>query len=598
MKLPKPYQRWLLVVGVLVGLTVTVGVLFGIRPRVWFDDARVDRLPPQELRAFLETWHTERLTRPIVVRSDEGLCELEFTKAEVGLDLAATMTKIEAARRERRFGDVRVMPVVRIDEKAARAALERCEATTLPERPVHGSVAFLDGSVRLVASRAGQRLRLEGADRLLAEAMLRRPSPVAWPRDVVAAVPPLPVLEQARDELERLTRRRLRLRSPLVGTSLRLGRDELGRMLTTEEDANHRLSVGITPAVVREALGERAAVLERPVADATFRETERGTLEPVAEREGLRLDWDRLAPQLLLALQQESNELVVPTVPESEPRRRVADLERLSITERLASFSTRYQSGKPRVKNIQRIAELTDGVIVMPEQVFSLNQHVGMRTLQGGFVMAPGIEDGDMRDSVGGGVSQFATTLYNAVLRAGLELVESQAHSYWFDRYPMGHEATLSFPKPDLAWKNDSATPVLITARAGDRQVTVTLWGTPDGRRISFGTGPRTDIVPPPVEVLPNPELEADERRTKDGGRIGWSVAIWREVLMADGRKRREERKVVYRPEVRRVEVHPCRIPRGEPGFTGEECPEPPREPASTESSTLPELRPSDASSR
>ncbi len=591
-------KRWLIVSLLLIGSTIGSWFWVGFHPRVWIDDARLDHLAPSEQRNQLETWLNERQKRPILVRSGKGLCELGFALGELRLDLGETTNRIEAARRQRHLGDVRVTPAIHVDAKAARSVLERCEATTLPERPVVGSVTFVDGSVRLLPSRAGERLSLEGVERLLAEAMLRRPEPLAWPRDVVPAFPPLSLLERVRDEFERLTRRRIRLRSPLVGASLRLGRDELGRMLATQQGPDQQLSLGVMPEVLREVLGERAMVLERPVMDATFRENERGQLEAVAEREGIRIDWEKLAVELFRALLAESGELQVPTVPESEPRRRLADLEGLSMTDRLSTFSTRYQSGKPRVKNIQRIAALTDGVIVLPEQTFSLNQHVGMRTIQRGFVMAPGIEDGDMRDSVGGGVSQFATTLYNAVLRAGFEIEESQAHSYWFDRYPMGHEATLSFPKPDLAWKNDSTTPVLITARTTDRSVTVTLWGSSDGRRVSYGIGPRTDIVPPPVEVLPNPELEADERRTKNGGRIGWSVMVWREVLMGDGRKRRDEKRVVYRPEVRRVEVHPCHIPRGEPGFTGEECPQPIEESATTEGETAPAAPPDDASPR
>jgi hypothetical protein len=74
-----------------------------------------------------------------------------------------------------------------------------------------------------------------------------------------------------------------------------------------------------------------------------------------------------------------------------------------------------------------------------------------------------------------------------------------------------------------------------------------------------------------------------DEEKVKEGGMIGWSVIASRTVIFADGTKKEEKRKVTYKPKPRRVEVHPCKIPKGEPGATGERCPEPEPEPASEE---------------
>jgi hypothetical protein len=96
------------------------------------------------------------------------------------------------------------------------------------------------------------------------------------------------------------------------------------------------------------------------------------------------------------------------------------------------------------------------------------------------------------------------------------------------------------------------------------------------GRKVSSSVSERRDIVKPPVELLPNRDVVADEEKVKDGGMIGWSVIASRTVTFPDGTKKEEKRKVTYKPKPRRVEVHPCRIPDGEPGATGERCPEPP----------------------
>ncbi|HET9958115.1 MAG TPA: hypothetical protein VFQ61_26650, partial [Polyangiaceae bacterium] len=84
----------------------------------------------------------------------------------------------------------------------------------------------------------------------------------------------------------------------------------------------------------------------------------------------------------------------------------------------------------------------------------------------------------------------------------------------------------------------------------------------------------------PSAEILPNPSVAPDRERVVQGGMIGWSVWVARIIQFADGTKKEERRKVTYRPKVRRVEVHPCRVPEGEKGYTGERCPEPEEEEA------------------
>ena len=114
----------------------------------------------------------------------------------------------------------------------------------------------------------------------------------------------------------------------------------------------------------------------------------------------------------------------------------------------------------------------------MPGATFSLNQFVGPRDTKRGFVEAPMIEDGLFIDSVGGGVSQFATTMYNAVFFAGLKDIEHHPHSYYISRYPAGREATVSYPNPNLIFQNDEPTAIVVTTSYTGTSLTVTFWGT------------------------------------------------------------------------------------------------------------------------
>ena len=142
-------------------------------------------------------------------------------------------------------------------------------------------------------------------------------------------------------------------------------------------------------------------------------------------------------------------------------------------------FTTYYDPGQPRVSNIHRIADLVRGAVIQPGGTFSVNGHVGPRTTDKGFVEAGAIRDGVHVEEVGGGVSQFATTTFNAAYFAGLDIVTYQAHTESFSRYPPGREATMGYPNPDLRIRNNTPYCVLIWTSYTANSVTVTMYSTP-----------------------------------------------------------------------------------------------------------------------
>jgi vancomycin resistance protein YoaR len=151
-------------------------------------------------------------------------------------------------------------------------------------------------------------------------------------------------------------------------------------------------------------------------------------------------------------------------------------------------FTTWYNPGEPRVTNIHRIADIVDGTLVLPGQEFSMNGVVGPRTLEKGFVVAGAIRDGKHVDEVGGGVSQFATTTFNAAYFCGLDITTYQSHSEWFPRYPRGREATMGYPAPNLSFVNDTPYGILIDTSYTDTSVTVTMWSSPYARGEQVGS--------------------------------------------------------------------------------------------------------------
>ncbi len=159
---------------------------------------------------------------------------------------------------------------------------------------------------------------------------------------------------------------------------------------------------------------------------------------------------------------------------------------------RVSTFTTFYTPGQARNINIQHIADATDGVVVAPGETFSLNGHVGRRTVEKGYVAAPAIINGeiyccDSPVNIGGGTSQFATTLYNAIFFGGYDDVSHRPHSIYFSRYPMGREATLGWTGPDVQFRNDTSTPVMIDTNYTRDSLTVDFWGWNDGRIVTAG---------------------------------------------------------------------------------------------------------------
>lgn len=168
---------------------------------------------------------------------------------------------------------------------------------------------------------------------------------------------------------------------------------------------------------------------------------------------------------------------------EAEPELTTEEAQAYGIVEEVGSPSefgptTRYACCQNRVANIQRIADIVRGAVIPPGETFSVNEFVGRRTVEKGFVTDGVIYDGVLTQDVGGGVSQFATTLFNAALFAGLEFGEYQSHSLYIARYPRGHEATISFPNPDLQIKNTTPYGVMIWPEYTDTSITVRLFST------------------------------------------------------------------------------------------------------------------------
>ncbi len=184
---------------------------------------------------------------------------------------------------------------------------------------------------------------------------------------------------------------------------------------------------------------------------------------------------------------------LVRALPDLEP----IEPPKLPEIERVSRFTTYHDCCEPRVRNIQLMARTLDGYVVYPGEKFSINEVVGPRTSAKGYVPAPVLCSGSYCMGVGGGTSQFATTMFNAIFWGGYEDISHRPHSIWIDRYPVGIEATLGYPGLDVAFRNDTVTPVTIRTRYTGTSITVELWGNAGGWEMTgyHPRGARSSVI-------------------------------------------------------------------------------------------------------
>lgn len=319
-----------------------------------------------------------------------------------------------------------------------------------------------------------------------------------------------------------------------------------------------RLRVSLDPDLLHQAIASAFETREQPARDATFL-VSGSAVRLVPSRIGRSLDMEAIAGAIVAS----------PGIPSvrarfevTRPERTTAEARALRITELVSEFSTPYNCCEPRVTNIQRAAEILDRTIIPAGGRFSLNEALGPRTLERGFVEAPQIAAGRLEDAVGGGVSQVATTIYNTAFFAGLELVAHTPHQFYISRYPEGREATVSLGGPELIFVNDWDAAILISASAGSNGITIRFFSSMLGRRVETETGPRRDVKQPRVRETVNRDLKPGDREVvQELGGAGFTVSYTRRVWAGDTLKRDEDFTSRYSPQDAYVEVGPKRKP-------------------------------------
>lgn len=201
----------------------------------------------------------------------------------------------------------------------------------------------------------------------------------------------------------------------------------------------------------------------------------------------------------------------------------------------LGSFSTEYaDSAEGRAANLANGARLINNAVLYPGEVFSGYEFLAPFSSKNGYYAAGAYSEGKVIDSIGGGACQVTTTLYNAALKAELEIVQRQAHSMTISYVDLSRDAAIAGTYKDLKFKNDTDTPILIEAYTKGRKITFTIWGheTRDtqNRRVEYETRVLSETAPPPDVVTKDPTKPETYKKVTQSAHTGYKAELYKVV--------------------------------------------------------------------
>lgn len=458
--------------------------------------------------------------------------------ARATVDQAGTQPRNPITRLTSFFVDTPVGVVSSADEEALEATLEEL-AATVAEDPVEGSIGFADGEPVSSDPQPGQRLDVTAAAELFTRDWATgetldlpmvelRPSTTRADvaetlRDIATPAVSGPVIVKGDDDTEAV------ITEEVIAAALTFRPDDEG------------LVPDIDQARIVDALRPQLVSSETPQRDADIDFTATPAVV-VPSQDGRRVDYDATLADLLSVLTSADNREITAQYADEQARITLEDLGELGPVEVIGEFQTGgFASDSGR--NIRRAAEQIDGIVVGPGETFSLNAATNPRNAAAGYVEAGIIRNGRPARGVGGGVSQMATTLFNAAYFAGMEDIEHHEHSYYISRYPPAREATVFGDILDVKFRNDGPTSVQIQTEWTSSSITARLIGI-KRYEVTSSTSSRSRPTSPRTVTIP-----AGEACSASGGGPGFTVTDTRTLReIATGRTRSESHTVTYDP--------------------------------------------------
>ena len=326
-----------------------------------------------------------------------------------------------------------------------------------------------------------------------------------------------------------------------------------------QKDVVYDLAFQLDKEKVTEFVNEKCTAFDVPAKDATLKrskgkfviEEESGGREVVADETAEKI-------QKVIASQWVTGGIEIDAIMnDTIPKYDSAMLAECKDV--LGSYSTSFSSsGSERSQNLVNAARLIDGTIVYPGETFSTSEHLVPFTQENGYEVAKAYASGQVVDSVGGGVCQAATTLYNALLKAELEITERYNHSMIVAYVKPSMDAAISEGSKDLKFKNNTDTPIYIEAYTANRCIYFTVYGKEtrdlEKRKVEYVSEVLETIQPGEDKVTIDPSLPEGYETVTQSAHIGYKAILWK-IVYENGKQVSKEQvnSSYYAPEPRYV---------------------------------------------
>ena len=481
-------KGWLIALGVLVGLVLIAGIAYA-----WDVAANQDKIPRAvsvngvDISAMDRTAAVEKLedelagveTEPVSVTS--GDLHTDFVPSESGLalDNQRAVDNIEEpslnpfTRLYSFFRSTRDIPVeTNVDEVQLQPALDRVKKD-LSTDPVDGMLELNNGELKVTDPKLGQTVDAGALHNAVTDNWLDSEGVNVAPEEVE------PAINDAAIEAMRTGDAAKALDNPITlkaknNVTATLNKPEISQF-TSIEKKDGKLKLAVDTNRAQELLAERSEGADVPGVNAKI--SFNGNDKQITPSEdGEIIDWEPTMKDFDKRVTGDDREWDATYKPDPAEFT-TDDAKKATFNDTVGEFTTEGYSAASG-KNIELVAQQVNGAVVNPGETFSLNGHTGPRGTAQGYVESGIIIDGHSGSAVGGGISQFATTLYNAAYFAGMEDTAHTPHSYYISRYPAGREATVYEGAIDLQFTNTFNTPVRIETDFGGGKITVRLKGT------------------------------------------------------------------------------------------------------------------------
>ena len=431
----------------------------------------------------------DKVNDPINFQTPQGTFTVTPEQIGLELDLPATINGISKnifIFLKSAIFSTEVKPTINLDENTFKIALAKV-ITDNTKTPINATLATQGGKVVTTEAVSGTQIDWEKTKKSLRESWLYEGRKAEV---VIVYIPPAVSNEDVNKVRSNLAD--LAVASPItlkIGTrSIEISPEVIGTALNFVPN-KEKLESKFDETVIVNEISRLIPNIQTTASDAKF-DFPGDKVVIVPAQEGIKFKPGQLDAALSPAFRQKDNRVVNLDSAVVKPLITTESLDALGIKEQLSTFRQDFDYLPYREINVGQAARYMDGKILKPGEIFSMNETIKERTTKNGYVKGIYIGEGGRFDfGLGGGVSIITSATWTAAFYAGLERIEQRAHSVHIARYAPGLEATVSWPKLDLKFKNNTQNNILIKAIPARDGITIAMYGTKEYDRITAKFG-------------------------------------------------------------------------------------------------------------